>query len=213
MLNGGRDASLFAEPEAAWGGWKWRGGEEEGGGGPLEALSVMQHSWDGGGRGASIPNDSHLSKVGNGAATELSIPESSRGRGSWSGRGGERTCDLSFEQAAFGLSRCGGGRGRRRTEGFFFSSEHEVGITAPFSLLLLSSEQSELCLPDSHTHTQSSVSAGLHIIHVCAALMFGMCIVYLDDFSLCFLRVSLHSRCAASLSFRLLISVRLLCTF
>lgn len=121
----GRDASLFAEPEAAW--EKKKGGvkvEGWGGGGPLEALSVIQHSWDGGGRGASSPNDSHLSKVGNGAATELSIPESSRGRGSWSGRGGEgrgerrRTCDLSFEQAAFGLSRCGGGRGRRRMEGF-----------------------------------------------------------------------------------------------
>lgn len=101
--------------------WRWRGGEEGVRWKPCHSSSTLGMEEGG---VASIPNDSHLSKVGNGAATELSIPQSSWGRGSWSGRGGEgrrerrQTCDLSFEQAAFGLSRCGGGRERRRTEGF-----------------------------------------------------------------------------------------------
>lgn len=65
-------------------GWRRRGGED---GGPLEALSVIQHSWDGGGRGASIPNDSHLSKVG--TVRPQSSPSQNPPEGGGRGRGGE----------------------------------------------------------------------------------------------------------------------------
>lgn len=65
------------------------------------------------GGGASIPNDSHLSKVG--TARPQSSPSQNPPEGGGRGRGGEgrgaegdggvrhRTCDLSFEQAAFGF--------------------------------------------------------------------------------------------------------------
>lgn len=52
---------------------------------PLEALSIIVHSWDRGGGGGvgRVICDSHLSKLLDDAATAFSIPASRRGRGDW----------------------------------------------------------------------------------------------------------------------------------
>lgn len=69
---------------------------------PLEALPIIQHSWDGGGGGGSFPNDSHLSKLWMMQPQHSPSQHPVGGRG-YRGREGSWECqrqstrDLSFE--------------------------------------------------------------------------------------------------------------------